>query len=109
MVPEMTSSDFDEMAKNREEEAAKLSDFDIWKSVVKKAVKLDVETNVRADILLQSIPDIGVIFSQLKSQFDKGNLTSQDYHDLLEVLIEKVETEMKEIEFDPVKYRDEST
>jgi len=100
-------SDFDEMAREREVEASKLSDLDIWKTVVEKAVKLDVESFVKADILLQSIPDIGVIFSQIKNQYNKGNINDEDYSDLLEILVKKLEDDMGMVDFDPLKYNEE--
>jgi alpha-amylase/alpha-mannosidase (GH57 family) len=98
-------SDFEEMASRREEEAAKLTDLDIWKTVVEKAALLDADTYIKADILLQSIPDVGVIFSQLKRQHNKKNITDTEYHDLLEMLVEKIEKELGgRIDFDPLKY-----
>ena len=98
------SSDFEGMAKEREEEAAQLTDLDIWKSVVEKAVILEADAYIKADILLQSIPDIGVIFSQLKVQNRKKLLGDKDYHDLLEVILEKLEKDMGMVDFDPRKY-----
>jgi len=103
-----TMSDFESMASKREEEASKLTDLDIWKTVVEKAVLLDADSFIKADILLQSIPDVGVIFSQLKHQYNIHNITDREYHDLLELLVEKIEKEMGgRIDFDPLKY-DES-
>ncbi|MHA2502259.1 MAG: hypothetical protein ACXAE3_05270 [Candidatus Kariarchaeaceae archaeon] len=98
-------SDFEEMATQREMEAAKLTDLDIWKTVVEKAATLDAEPFIKADILLTSIPDIGVIFSQLKYQYNVQNLSNKEYHDLLELLVEKIEKELGgTIDFDPLKY-----
>jgi len=100
-------NDFESMAREREEEAAKLTDLDVWKSVVEKAVILDSEPFIKADILLQSISDIGVIFAQLKVQNRKGNIPDQEYHDLLEIILEKLESDMQIHEFNPLKYKEE--
>lgn len=96
--------DFEKMAKKREAEASKITDLDVWKSVVSKAIELRVDATVKADILLQAIPDIGVIFAQLKHHNNSGNLTDKEYHDILKICVEILETKMGIVDFDPLKY-----
>lgn len=102
------SDDFAEMARKREIEAQRISDIDVWKSVVAKVLPLEVDNDVKADILLQSIPDLGVIFSQLKLHNKSGDLSDAEYHDILEVCIDKLEKDMKIVDFDPLKYDEDA-
>ena len=73
----MTDSDFREMAREREEFAKSLSDKEIWKSVTKSTIKLVGDPTFKADVLLSSIPDIGIIFGQLKNANKTGEIEDQ--------------------------------
>lgn len=98
-------SSFEEMAKKREIEASKLTDMDIWKTVISKVVELpDTPLDIKVDILIQSVPDIGVIFGQLKYQNSIGKVNDKDYHDMLEICISKLEKKKELVDFDPRTY-----
>lgn len=105
-VPKPTQN-FEAMAKKREREARFISDAAVYKNVVQKIVQLDVEIDMKVEILSQAIPDIGIIFGQLRYQYNVGNIEAKDYHDILEKFISKMEREKKTIDFDPTKYSEE--
>ncbi len=98
---------FEAMAKKREREARFISDAAVYKNVVEKIVKLDVDIDMKVEILSQSIPDIGIIFGQLRYQYNVGNIEAQHYHDILEKFITKMEREKRTIDFDPLKYTEQ--
>ncbi len=99
--------DFEKMARDREEEARKISDLDVWISVVEKVVNLDVSPEEKAAILLQGIPDVGVVFGQLKIHYKNGKLSDKEYHDILERCVKKLESELGMRDFDPLKYNEQ--
>ena len=99
--------DFDSMAEAREEYATTLSDLEIWRNIVLKIIKLEIENDMKVDILMQSISDIGTIFGQLKFYNTKGELTNKDYHDLLEICIAKYEQQKGIVDFNPLTYKED--
>ncbi|MHA2089736.1 MAG: hypothetical protein ACW98K_02655 [Candidatus Kariarchaeaceae archaeon] len=104
----MVQDDFGKMAEEREEFAQTLSDQDIWKSVIRSAIVIEGNPAFKANILLTTIPDIGMIFGQLRSNNKQGLISDQEYHDILEVCIKTLESRVGYVEFDPLKY-DESS
>ena len=100
----MAGSEFRRMAKQREEESKLISDSDVYASMVENIVKLDVDYEMKVDILHQSITDVGTIFGLLKMQNDKGNLSNLDLYNILEIFIAKLERERKSIDYNPLKY-----
>lgn len=98
----------DKLAEEREEYANTLSTFDIWRQVVRNAVKMDAEIETKVDILLGAIPDIGVIYSQLRFNNKIGDLTNKEYHDILESCLERLNLTRKDIDFNPIFIDDES-
>lgn len=103
----MTNSDFRKMAQEREKYASSLSNSDIWKSVARSAIKLVGDPNMKANVLLSSIPDIGIIYSQLKYCSNQGYLSNKEYYDILEIILNTLQKDIKYIDFDPRLY-DES-
>lgn len=100
-------ADFEKMAKDREILARKLTDIEIWRSIILKVINLDIDNDMKVDILIQSIPDIGTIFGQLKFFNSQQILGSLDYHDLLEICIKKYEERKRLVDFDPLKYKED--
>lgn len=96
----------DDIARDREEFANTLSQNDIYKQVVRNAIKLDAPIDMKAEILLSSIPDLAVIYSQLKFNNRIGDLSNDDLAEFLALIIEKIEASSKEVEFNPLKMDD---
>ena len=97
----------DELARERENYAESLSQKDIYRQVVRNAIKMDAEPEIKAEILLGAIPDIGVIYNQLRFNNRVGDLNNEDFKKLLQIIIEKLESEAKEVEFNPLSVDDE--
>ncbi|MHA2251798.1 MAG: hypothetical protein ACXAD7_15655 [Candidatus Kariarchaeaceae archaeon] len=95
----MKSKDFEKMANEREEFAQTLSDYDIWKQVVQSAITIEADPEMKANILITSIPDIGVIFTQLKEINQNGDLSNKEYRQIVEICMKKLENQM--VDFDP--------
>ncbi len=96
----------DDIARDREEFANTLSQNDIYKQVVRNAIKLDAPIDMKAEILLKAIPDLAVIYSQLKFNNSIGDLSNDDLAEFLALIIEKIEASSKEVEFNPLKMDD---
>ena len=96
----------DDIAKDREEFANTLSQNDIFKQVVRNAIKLDAPISMKADIILNAIPDLAIIYSQLKFNNRIGDLSNDDLAKFLALIIEKIEASSKEVEFNPLKVND---
>ncbi len=96
----------EDIARDREEFASTLSQNDIYKQVVRNAIKLDAPIDMKAGILLSSIPDLAVIYSQLKFNNRIGDLSNDDLAEFLSLIIEKIEVSSKEVEFNPLKMDD---
>ncbi|MCE7737669.1 MAG: hypothetical protein GPJ54_22450 [Candidatus Heimdallarchaeota archaeon] len=96
----------EDIARDREEFASTLSQNDIYKQVVRNAIKLDAPIDMKAEILLSSIPDLAVIYSQLKFNNRIGDLSNDDLAEFLALIIEKIEASSKEVEFNPLKMDD---
>lgn len=96
----------EDIARDREEFANTLSQNDIYKQVVRNAIKLDAPIDMKAEILLSSIPDLAVIYSQLKFNNRIGDLSNDDLAEFLALIIEKIEASSREVEFNPLKMDD---
>lgn len=96
----------EDIARDREEFANTLSQNDIYKQVVRNAIKLDAPIDMKAEILLSSIPDLAIIYSQLKFNNRIGDLSNDDLAEFLSLIIEKIEASSKEVEFNPLKVDD---
>ena len=105
----------EDLAKDRDAYANTLSQNDIYRQVVRNAIKLDAPIKMKADILLRSIPDLAVIYSQLKFNNRIGDLSNDDLAEFLALIIDQIEVSSKEVEFNPLKmndaekYNDENT
>lgn len=96
----------EELAKEREEYAKTLSQEDIWNAVITNAIKMEAPAEMRAEILLSAITDIGIIYRLLKDHHRKGELNAEDYQNLLNILIEKIEERKKDVDFNPIMMKD---
>ncbi|MDH5403452.1 MAG: hypothetical protein OEZ01_01850 [Candidatus Heimdallarchaeota archaeon] len=94
---------FDQMAEQREAEAQLLDDVDVWRSIIEKVVLLDSPSDMKADILFTSIPDIGVVLTQLKNHFEKGNFDETSYKEIVDKYIAILRANNTAIDFDPYK------
>ena len=101
------TANFEKMAKDRELLADKLTDLEIWRGIILKVINLDVDSEMKVEILVQSIPDIGTIFGQLKFFNSQQILANKDYYDLLEICIRKYEKSKKFVDFNPLKYKED--
>jgi len=100
----MKSKDFEKMAIEREEFAQTLSDYDVWKQVVRSAITIEADPEMKANILITSIPDIGVIFTQLKEICQNGDLSHKEYRQIVDICMKKLENQM--VDFDPRLLKD---
>jgi hypothetical protein len=96
----------EDIAKDREDFANTLSQNDIYKQVVRNAIKLDAPIKMKAEILLGAIPDLAVIYSQLKFNNLIGDLSNDDLAAFLQIIIGNIEESEREIEFNPLKIND---
>ena len=96
--------DIRKLVRDREKQASKLSNIEIWRQVVLNAIAMDAPINMKASILLQAIPDIGVIFKLLKKYNDENRINDRDYHDILELCVKKLEANQQMVDFDPLTY-----
>lgn len=94
------------IAKEREDFADTLSQSEIWRQVVRNAIKMDASVEMKADILLGAIPDLAVIYSQLKFNNRIGDLTNDELANFLNIIIERIEQTTSEIEFNPLNIKD---
>ena len=90
------------IAKEREDFADTLSQNEIWRQVVRNAIKMDASIEMKADILLGAIPDLAVIYSQLKFNNRIGDLTNDELANFLKIIIERIEQKSSEVEFNPL-------
>lgn len=91
------------IAQEREFLANKLSESQIHHSVVENVINMNVNTEMKVGILLQSIPDLAVIYRNLQSAHSIGNLPSKEYRNLLEHLLDVIQTRAHRVEYDPRK------
>lgn len=96
----------EDIAKEREDFAETLSQNEIWRQVVRNAIKIDAPIEMKADILLKAIPDLAVIYSQLKFNNRIGDLSNDELAEFLRIIIERIELSSTEIEFNPLKMND---
>ncbi len=96
----------EDIAKEREDFAETLSQNEIWRQVVRNAIKMDAPIEMKADILLKAIPDLAVIYSQLKFNNRIGDLTNDELVEFLRIIIERIEQTTGEVEFNPLKMKD---
>lgn len=94
-----------DIAKEREIYAKTLSQKDIWRSVVRNAIKMKASVDMKADILLNAIPDLGVIYGHLRFNNKIGDLDNKEFFALLEIILNKLEIKRNEIEFNPLMTR----
>ena len=104
----MASIDFDNLAHDREEFATSISDLEVARQVIKNVLELSEEKRMKVDILLSAVPDIGTIFAQLKYFNKEGTLTNQEFHDILEICIEKYHKKEDFVNFNPLTYKQKS-
>ncbi len=98
----MATTNFDEVASFRENFAHSISDLDISRNVVLKILQLSDEScEMKADILMSAIPDIGTIFAQLKYFNKNGFLSNKNFHDILEICIAKYHSNAQFAPFNP--------
>ncbi|MCH8906636.1 MAG: hypothetical protein IH840_06065 [Candidatus Heimdallarchaeota archaeon] len=95
-----------DLAQHREDLAEKLSQEQIWEEVIHNAVGLDAPAEMKAEILLGAITDLGVIFRHLKKANRKSTISNYDYAKMLEVCLEKVEQRRIPVDFNPLELKD---
>ena len=91
-----------ELADEREEYADSLTDMDIWRQVVRNVVKMEAEIDTKVEILIGAIPDIAVIYSQLRFNNRIGDLPNKEYHDILDGCLTRLKLRQGDIEFNPL-------
>ena len=63
---------------------------------------MEASIEMKADILLGAIPDLAVIYSQLKFNNRIGDLTNDELANFLKIIIERIELNSSEVEFNPL-------
>lgn len=100
----MASSEFDQLADEREEFAQSISDLEIARHVVQQVLQLSEGDEMKVSILMDAIPDIGTIFANLKFFNREGQLSNRDFHDMLEVCLIKYHERKGIVDFNPLTY-----
>lgn len=95
-----------ELARKRERLANAIGQEEIWQVVVRNALSMNATIEMRADILLDAIKDLAIIFKYLKINHDEGRIDHDEYALLLERCIKKIETSKDDREFNPLNLTD---
>ena len=84
----MALNSFDDMADKREEEAKKLDDLTIWISIIGKFVELDMPTEMRAQMLLETVQDERhLIETAINHGIETGVFNKEKAMELLDVFL----------------------
>lgn len=79
--------DMSDQVKKREEEAAQLSDFDIWYSVVCKFIVMEMPVEARVEMIMQTIGDMPeMIDAVLKAALDDDEINNDMVNEIIEAL-----------------------
>lgn len=82
---------FNEMAARREQEAALLSDEEIYKSIISKFIQLvQFPIEDRANMIFDAIVDNRFVYEELKQLSSQGIIGSEDMIKLLKIMSKRV-------------------
>lgn len=73
----------EDIAKSREIASQGISEMNVYWSVVENIVNMDAEISTKIDILLQAVPDLGIILAHLSKCRSKAIITNNYYSKLV--------------------------
>ncbi|MCY3413294.1 MAG: hypothetical protein INQ03_16770 [Candidatus Heimdallarchaeota archaeon] len=100
-------TEIDEMARQREAEVASISDQEIYETIIKKILELDTEPIMKANILIEAVPDMGMIFGILKHQFNIGMMSEEEYKSITQYCIDGYQANEQDVHFNPLTYSED--
>ena len=89
------------IAKERDLQAAAITDVGVYRSVVENIVSLDAELSDKIDFLLDAVPDIGIIIAQLSLCKKRGLLSDEDYNGIFNQCMLNLQRRRKPVDFNP--------
>ncbi len=81
-----------------------LSERQINREVVNNVLNLTgVDISMKCDILLQSIKDLATTFTILKSFYEVGRISEEEYAEFLKNFVNKLKSARRMVDLDPRK------